>query len=695
MQFVAGQRLAQFGGQLQARARFRVHQRRVETHAVALFGLRRIHRGVGIGDQRRRIERVERITGDADARADRDFVVVDAVRLGQRRKQAVRQTHRVFAQAQAAHQHGELVAADAAGDVERRKLLGDARGGRRQQAVADGVAVAVVDDLERVEIDEEHRHGLACLLCRGDRAVAVLFELHAIDQPGQRVVPGQIFELQPVRFRHGDVGDDRDIALHPSLRIADDADAQPFVVHAAVAPARAHFAEPGAGRGDLFPYRRRQQAAVRQHAHVVDAPVGQLLRAEAGQRRVRGVDRDHAPVRIGDDDALGDGGERLGGDAALLLERETFGDVADDRLAHHAVLAPVRETPLHFDRPRGAVDRMQFAGRGGPRLRGALAFDQIGKTFADQFFRFAADPFGGRAVGVENQAVVLIDHDDRVRRAVEQHAVALLGTADLRHRPPCHAQPNQRRHRRDHEHTAEQQPRRPDRAAGDRHGKQFGSRLNVVVQHRDARDFFRQAVFVPSRRMALAPQLLGDRAQFVDRLIGGSPGLERLFHERRLRQVAEHEDHHGNRIAHRIVVAERLHHGVVVVILLERLVAREAVVAQQGEVAVETGQRHGIAVDRVGLDIHHDLLLCLRPDAFAVEKRCKRELHLQHSPHEAQQQADEPQQPPYQRHEFADKRMLGCRTFSLHKHHHTPFRDREVLLTPQLRSRHPRCNAKR
>ena len=76
-----------------------------------------------------------------------------------------------------------------------------------QQLVADAVAARVVDQLEPVEVEVEHRHAaLACLRAL-DRLLQALLEHHAVDQLGQVVV---VREVAHLLFRDpplGDVGD--------------------------------------------------------------------------------------------------------------------------------------------------------------------------------------------------------------------------------------------------------------------------------------------------------------------------------------------------------------------------------------------------------------------------------------------------------------------------------------------------------
>ena len=59
---------------------------------------------------------------------------------------------------------------------------------RDQQLVADHVAEAVVDELEAIEVEEQHGvKRLAVALAPLDRAAQPVDEQHAVRQPGQRV----------------------------------------------------------------------------------------------------------------------------------------------------------------------------------------------------------------------------------------------------------------------------------------------------------------------------------------------------------------------------------------------------------------------------------------------------------------------------------------------------------------------------
>jgi hypothetical protein len=78
-----------------------------------------------------------------------------------------------------------------AGRVALAQMPADAFGHLLQETVADRVAVAVVDDLERIQIHEQHRHRGARTRRGVDRPLHAALEFEAVVQAGERVVAGQ------------------------------------------------------------------------------------------------------------------------------------------------------------------------------------------------------------------------------------------------------------------------------------------------------------------------------------------------------------------------------------------------------------------------------------------------------------------------------------------------------------------------
>ena len=120
-------------------------------------------------------------------------------------------------------QHQKLVAAQPGDDVLGCDRLAQPSGQHPQEIVADGVAEAVVDQLEIVDVDEQHRGrrtgaGGLCQI-----PLQLLGELQPVGQIGERVVVGQVGKLSlglgqglAGLVTIGDVGDDA-FHQHPAV----------------------------------------------------------------------------------------------------------------------------------------------------------------------------------------------------------------------------------------------------------------------------------------------------------------------------------------------------------------------------------------------------------------------------------------------------------------------------------------------
>ena len=124
-------------------------------------------------------------------------------------------------------QDRELVAAEPRERCPRRAArLGRRSRDRAQQLVAGRVAEAVVDRLEVVEVDEQHRE----LVARGaavarERLLEAVLEQRPVGEPGQRVVERLVLQLwrtfRPSAKRPGDpVGDGLEGGSGPGCPVA-------------------------------------------------------------------------------------------------------------------------------------------------------------------------------------------------------------------------------------------------------------------------------------------------------------------------------------------------------------------------------------------------------------------------------------------------------------------------------------------
>ena len=206
LELVALERPLQIGAQLQARHDLLVHGRLEHAVAALALALGDVHGRVGVADQ---LVGVGGGSGlghrDAQAGADDDVVVVELERAGQRLEDPLGGLGGGLDVVDVLQQDRELVAAEAGGGVGGADAGRDPLGHLEQHPVAGGVAEAVVDGLEVVEVDEHDGHADA-LAQRPRHGVAdALVEQRAVGQVGDRVVEGLVGELLLELLALGDV----------------------------------------------------------------------------------------------------------------------------------------------------------------------------------------------------------------------------------------------------------------------------------------------------------------------------------------------------------------------------------------------------------------------------------------------------------------------------------------------------------
>ena len=182
-QFVVGQRQAEGAFQFQAPVGAHPHLTVEQRHTSTAGLLGRVHGQVGLlyqfaaGDARR-------AHGDTDAHRDLVLATVDDDRLPHDVDESLGDAFGlVGVQLVAAHHH-ELVATQPSDQIAAASRLAQPRGHRAQQLIADSVTQAVVDNLEPIEIAEQHRDRLVHVEGRGQR----MEQLLTVGQRGQDVV---------------------------------------------------------------------------------------------------------------------------------------------------------------------------------------------------------------------------------------------------------------------------------------------------------------------------------------------------------------------------------------------------------------------------------------------------------------------------------------------------------------------------
>ena len=156
-----------------------------------------VQRHVGVAHQRLGVLSVGRGQGHADRAAGADLHAIQVEGPGHGVAQVPGLLQGVF-RGHGARQDGhELVTGEATGRAVRAQAGGQALGHAAQQPVPLGVAIGVVDLLEVVEVDEEHRdrpHRRAGTRRRLQCGPQRVHRLHPVGQAGQRIVEGEAFD---------------------------------------------------------------------------------------------------------------------------------------------------------------------------------------------------------------------------------------------------------------------------------------------------------------------------------------------------------------------------------------------------------------------------------------------------------------------------------------------------------------------
>ena len=166
-----------------------------EPVGAAAVGLGAVHRKVGAFQQLVEIGTVMRRQSDADTGVAGDMVPEALIRLADRIVDPLDQLHGVARSGNAGLDDGEFVAAEPGHEIGVPHAVAQAARDGLEQFVADGMAERIVDALELVDVDIEHRELLAAPLDALKLALEPLAEQHAVRQIGQRVVMRQMRDL--------------------------------------------------------------------------------------------------------------------------------------------------------------------------------------------------------------------------------------------------------------------------------------------------------------------------------------------------------------------------------------------------------------------------------------------------------------------------------------------------------------------
>ena len=471
-------RLAQVGLDGLALDRVGVHLGPEKLVVVASRVFRLIHGEIGVAQQSFGIRSIARKRGDADARGDAQVVSGDAMRRVERDDDLLRAERRIVRVHDVGEQHEELVSALTA------HRIGAAHAGlqslrhRFKQLIADGVTQRIVDVLEAIEIDVQHRDRAAGAVRPHHRLIEPVAEQGAVRHVRQAVMKRQPRKLVGQLARDRDVVRDHHGADHPALPVVNgrrrgldgELGAVAAYEHAILGEAHGAVLDDGPRRG------RRDRIAghdVDEPKHVVDgAPRGLRLRPAGHSLRDDVQVRDAAPeVRanhgVADrverdlraflllEEGIGVLGARLLARLQCTFHGAAIGDVAkyDHRSCELSVgVANRRCAPLdgnsHTARAekRGIADEIdlftalpqRLEQAFGPRALVASDAQHTGKRLCEDVGARAADDLGRCRIQIANLARG-IDDDDGVGDACEGYLVLIFSRMlQFRVRESCH-----------------------------------------------------------------------------------------------------------------------------------------------------------------------------------------------------------------------------------------------------------------
>ena len=191
------ERPAQLGLHLEPALHRLAHARLEHLEARAAVGLRPVHGDVGVAQESlgggALVAPAER---DPDAGAHEDLLVLDPERPAERLDDPLGDEGGVRAHPDVLEQHGELVAADARDGVDAPEAAAEALGDLDQELIAVVVPEVVVDQLEPVEVEEQHRGELAPARGALERLLEPVHEQHPVRQARQLVVKRPLHQLR-------------------------------------------------------------------------------------------------------------------------------------------------------------------------------------------------------------------------------------------------------------------------------------------------------------------------------------------------------------------------------------------------------------------------------------------------------------------------------------------------------------------
>ena len=171
-----------------------------------------VHGGVGLAQELALLVAILGAQGDADAGGDVKHVVVDDQRSGQLVEHLRRHERGVLGLGDLRQDHDELVATETSQCVLAPQTARQPAGHVDEHLVSHIVAEAVVDDLEIVEVEEQHGQRGGAAPGPNQRLLHAVGEEKSVGEPGQRVVVREVLETLLGLLPLGDVPEHEQVA---------------------------------------------------------------------------------------------------------------------------------------------------------------------------------------------------------------------------------------------------------------------------------------------------------------------------------------------------------------------------------------------------------------------------------------------------------------------------------------------------
>ena len=273
------------------------------------------------------------IQADADGRRDRHLdPVVEPQRRLERHDDLARDVIGVLRRGDVLHHDGELVAAQARHGRPLADRFLQSGGGNPQDAVAGCVAERIVDVLEVVEVQEQHRDPGVFAAGSDDGAREPLGQQRPVGQVGQCIEVGQVAQLLLGAFLVGDIAEYRYHGLGRLPGLADGEEHRRAQEFLAVLAPRPQLARPAPVDQHFGADRGVELAVVLRAVEQVELPADYVGGRVAGDQGEGGVDTDEAEIRVHDAHrfahvAFHAVGHRMRAHPGLIAE--LMGDAAD------------------------------------------------------------------------------------------------------------------------------------------------------------------------------------------------------------------------------------------------------------------------------------------------------------------------------------------------------------------------------